>query len=148
MGDEHYPPDNFERRGGLRPASQYDVLRPQFKQAGRSIAPRDRYRATQYDDPKYDVVEGDGMYDRGQQLDSFGMYFSHLPQCFVHTRQMIEYFGNLILIVSGKLHRARRDCHLHLARPLSLATQRLFNHSRPTVFVIKTCTTMKKVIGT
>ncbi|KAI4950056.1 hypothetical protein J4E91_004712 [Alternaria rosae] len=54
-----------------RRTSQYDMLRPQFKQPGRPVAPRDRYRATQYHDPQYDVVEDDSMYDRGQQLDSF-----------------------------------------------------------------------------
>jgi hypothetical protein len=147
MGDEHYSADNLERRGSLRRTSEYDVLRLPFKQPGRSIAPRDRYRTTQYDDLKYDVVEDDSMYDRGQQLDSFGMCSSHPLQCFAHSTQITEYFVNNILIISDKLHRARPDCHLHLALPLSLATQRLSNRSRLTEFMIKTCTTMKKVIG-
>jgi ATP-dependent DNA helicase HFM1/MER3 len=72
MEDKRYMHDNHERVGAPRRASQYDLLRPQFKQPGRPMAPRDRYRATQYDDPQYDVVEDDSMYDRGHQLDSFG----------------------------------------------------------------------------
>ncbi|KAI4710905.1 hypothetical protein J4E89_004495 [Alternaria sp. Ai002NY15] len=71
MDDDHYPHDGYEQFGAPRRTSQYDMLRPQFKQPGRLVAPRDRYRATQYDDPQYDVVEDDSMYDRGQQLDSF-----------------------------------------------------------------------------
>ncbi|KAI4924301.1 uncharacterized protein J4E92_007382 [Alternaria infectoria] len=71
MDDDHYPHDGYEQFGVPRRTSQYDMLRPQFKQPGRLVAPRDRYRATQYDDPQYDVVEDDSMYDRGQQLDSF-----------------------------------------------------------------------------
>ncbi|KAI4620216.1 hypothetical protein J4E80_004742 [Alternaria sp. BMP 0032] len=71
MDDDRYPHDGYEQLGAPRHPSQYDMLLPQFKQPGRSVAPRDRYRATQYDDPQYDVVEDDSMYDRGQQLDSF-----------------------------------------------------------------------------
>jgi len=66
MVDAHHLPE------GPRRASRYDVLQPQFKQPARPVAQRDRYRATQYCDPMYDVVEDDNTYDQGLQLDSFG----------------------------------------------------------------------------
>jgi hypothetical protein len=72
MGDEYYPPGDFERLGAPRGTSQYEVLRPQFKQPGRPAARRDRYRVTQYDSHSYDAVEDDNVYDHGPQLDSFG----------------------------------------------------------------------------
>ena len=50
---------------------QYNVFQPQFVQASRPVAPRERYRATQYDHPMYDAVEDDE-YGQGTQLDSFG----------------------------------------------------------------------------
>ena len=85
MNDDRYPHDGYEQLGAPRRPSQYDMLRPQFKQPGRSVAPRDRYRATQYDDPQYDVVEDDSIYDRGQQLDSFGMWSPRFRKSFAHT---------------------------------------------------------------
>ncbi|CAN9083858.1 unnamed protein product [Alternaria alternata] len=72
MGDRNHPSNNPQRLGAPRRASQYDVLRPQFKQQERQIALRDRYRATQHEHPIYDVVEDyDDSYDHGPQLDSF-----------------------------------------------------------------------------
>ena len=85
MDDDHYPHDGYEQFGAPRRTSQYDTLRPQFKQPGRLVAPRDRYRATQYDDPQYDVVEDDSMYDRGQQLESFGKWSPRFRNFFAHT---------------------------------------------------------------
>jgi ATP-dependent DNA helicase HFM1/MER3 len=74
MGDRNHPSKNPQRLGAPRRASQYDVLRSQFKQQERQIALRDRYRATQHEHPIYDVVEDyDDSYDHGPQLDSFGM---------------------------------------------------------------------------
>ena len=73
MGDKCYPFDNVEQRGASRRTSQYDVLQPQFKQPGRLVAPRDRYRATQYTGHSYDTVEDENIYDHATELDSFGM---------------------------------------------------------------------------
>ncbi|KAL7770114.1 hypothetical protein CFE70_000047 [Pyrenophora teres f. teres 0-1] len=57
-----------------RRASRYDILQPQFKQPARPVAQRDRYRATQYCNPMYDVVEDDNACDQGLELDSFGRF--------------------------------------------------------------------------
>ncbi|EDU40828.1 ATP-dependent DNA helicase MER3 [Pyrenophora tritici-repentis Pt-1C-BFP] len=65
MVDQHHLPDASRR------ASRYDILQPQFKQPARPVAQRDRYRATQYCNPIYDVVENDNASDKGLQLDSF-----------------------------------------------------------------------------
>ena len=83
MGDRYHPSNHPQRLGAPRRASQYDALRPQYRQPERQIALRDRYRATQHERPIYDVVEDDDdLYDHGPQLDSFGMRASHLWFCF------------------------------------------------------------------
>ncbi|CAN9135747.1 unnamed protein product [Alternaria sp. RS040] len=72
MGDRYHPSNNPQRLGAPRRASKHNVLQPRFKQPERQIALRDRYRATQYEHPIYDVVEDDDdLYDHGPQLDSF-----------------------------------------------------------------------------
>ncbi|KAK1917347.1 hypothetical protein P3342_000060 [Pyrenophora teres f. teres] len=65
MVDQHHLLDATRR------ASRYDILQPQFKQPARPVAQRDRYRATQYCNPMYDVVEDDNACDQGLELDSF-----------------------------------------------------------------------------
>jgi ATP-dependent DNA helicase HFM1/MER3 len=73
MGDEYHLPADQERAGVPRHTSHYDILQPQFKQPARQIAPRDRYRVKQYENPMYDVVEDDGAYVENSHFDSFGM---------------------------------------------------------------------------
>jgi ATP-dependent DNA helicase HFM1/MER3 len=74
MGDQYYLPEDHDRPGApRRHASSYNILQPQFKQPARPAAARDRYRATQYDNHMYDVVEDDSAYSQGVQFDSFGM---------------------------------------------------------------------------
>jgi hypothetical protein len=72
MGDRYYLPEDFEQPGAPRRA-RYEILQPQFKQPTRLVPARDRYRATQHDNPMYDVVEDDHAYSQGPQFDSFGM---------------------------------------------------------------------------
>ncbi|KAF2130634.1 hypothetical protein P153DRAFT_288291 [Dothidotthia symphoricarpi CBS 119687] len=72
MHDEHYYlPDDFERGNASRHASQYAVHQPQFKQSAKPVAPRDRYRATAFDNPAYDAVEDDDAYGQEVAFDSF-----------------------------------------------------------------------------
>jgi ATP-dependent DNA helicase HFM1/MER3 len=79
MGDQYFLPEDVERpEAPRRHASSYNILQPQFKQPARPAAARDRYRATQYDNPMYDVVEDDVAYSQGTQFDSFGMWLSCL----------------------------------------------------------------------
>ena len=78
--DERYPPtQGMRQQGPSRP--QYNVLQPQFKQAPRPIAPRERYRVTQYDHSMYDAVEDDD-YGQSAPLDSFGMRPALSWRCF------------------------------------------------------------------
>jgi ATP-dependent DNA helicase HFM1/MER3 len=80
MGDQYYLPEDHDRPGApRRHASSYNILQPQFKQPVRPAAIRDRYRATQYSNPMYDVVEDDSAYSQGVQFDSFGKQSSCLP---------------------------------------------------------------------
>jgi ATP-dependent DNA helicase HFM1/MER3 len=76
MSDEYYLPEDFQRGRVPRHASRYDILQPQCKQPSRPVAARDRYRATQYDNPMYDIVEDDNTYGKGTQFDPFGMQSS------------------------------------------------------------------------
>jgi ATP-dependent DNA helicase HFM1/MER3 len=87
MGDQYYLPEDHDRPGApRRQASSYNILQPQFKQQVRPAAARDRYRATQYDNPMYDVVEDDSAYSQGAQFDSFGMRSSsHLVKLYSHS---------------------------------------------------------------
>ena len=69
MNEPYYAVQDMRRQGPARP--QYNILQPQFIQPPRPVAPRERYRATQYDHPMYDEVEDDN-YGRATQLDSSG----------------------------------------------------------------------------
>ena len=70
MGDDCY--DLNDREDASQRPSHYNMMRPQFRQPARQPTQRDRYRATQYDDPMYDVVEDEEPYDRNAPFDSFG----------------------------------------------------------------------------
>lgn len=70
--DERYR--HRELPASSRHAPQYDILQPHFKQLPRPVPPRNRYRATQYEDPMYDVVEDDIADGPGSHLDSFGTF--------------------------------------------------------------------------
>ncbi|KAF1936968.1 ATP-dependent DNA helicase MER3 [Clathrospora elynae] len=71
MGDQYYLPEDLDWAGDPRQASRYDMFQLQFKKPVRPLAPRDRFRATQYDNPTYDFVEDDNTYTQGPQFDSF-----------------------------------------------------------------------------
>ncbi|RYN41203.1 putative ATP-dependent DNA helicase [Alternaria arborescens] len=91
MGDRYHLSNHPQRLGAPRRASQYDALRPQYRQPERQIALRDRYRATQHERPIYDVVEDDDdLYDHGPQLDSFD---NRLLQQPVPNRQQQAVLG-------------------------------------------------------
>lgn len=72
MNDEHYHREDRDRARSARYASHYDMLQPRFTQVARPVPPRHRYRATQYHDPMYDVVEDEEMYEHGERFDAFG----------------------------------------------------------------------------
>lgn len=57
-----------QRQSRLR----HNVFQSQSVQAPRPIAPRQRYRAAQYDHPMYDEVDDDD-YEKGAAFDAFGM---------------------------------------------------------------------------
>ncbi|KAF1832065.1 ATP-dependent DNA helicase MER3 [Decorospora gaudefroyi] len=71
MGDQDRLAEGFERAGAPRRASHYDIFQPQFTEKQRTVPARDRYRATQYNNPMYDVVEDDSAYGDDAPLDSF-----------------------------------------------------------------------------
>jgi ATP-dependent DNA helicase HFM1/MER3 len=73
MDDPYYTTQDVRQQGPAR--SQYNILQPQFMQPSRPVAPRERYRATQYDHPVYDAVEDDE-YGQDAQLGSFGTYLA------------------------------------------------------------------------
>lgn len=70
MNKPYYAMPDTRQQGPARP--QCDILQPQFVQPSRLVAPREHYRATQFDHPMYDAVEDDD-YGQDAQLDSFGM---------------------------------------------------------------------------
>ena len=57
MSDRYYHLDAHERGGAPRHVPRHEMPQPRYKQPVRPCAPRDRYRATQYDNPMYDIVE-------------------------------------------------------------------------------------------
>jgi ATP-dependent DNA helicase HFM1/MER3 len=83
MGDRYYLPEDSEQPDAPRRA-RYDILQPQFKQPARPVPARDRYRATQHDNPMYDVVEDENTYSQGPQFDSFGMWSPGLQRHITH----------------------------------------------------------------
>jgi ATP-dependent DNA helicase HFM1/MER3 len=69
MNGPYYTVQDNRQQGPARP--YYNILQPQFNQPLRPVAPRERYRTTQYNSPMYDAVEDDE-YGQDAQLDSFG----------------------------------------------------------------------------
>ncbi|KAH7384519.1 nucleotide-sugar transporter-domain-containing protein [Pyrenochaeta sp. MPI-SDFR-AT-0127] len=55
------------------------MIQPDVRQPARPIAPRDRYRASQYDNPMYDVVEDDDYYNQDEEFDVFDQRLLQLP---------------------------------------------------------------------
>lgn len=72
MDDGFYGQHDREPMAASRHMSHNGMLQHQFKKTRNEVVPHQRYRATQYDDPKYDTVENDELYGDSVPYDSFG----------------------------------------------------------------------------
>ncbi|KAF2786722.1 ATP-dependent DNA helicase MER3 [Melanomma pulvis-pyrius CBS 109.77] len=70
--DVYHLLDELDHRGPARTHSQYPMLQPQFRPLPQPVSARDRYRAPRHhNEPVYDRVSDDELYEEESPFDSF-----------------------------------------------------------------------------
>lgn len=91
-------------------------------QASRSVATRERYRATQHDHLMYDAVEDDE-YGQDAPLDAFGTSQVTKQRLWTHATQMSVCSINRTMTGNIRRYKVEPDCRWRLARLGFLATE-------------------------